>query len=143
MATHTLYRPQSWVQRLIGFLLAVVAFLVLASLLALAITGAHYELTRTTRADVEAMVKAEVPERATTEQVYSFFESRNIEDTGVKPFAGDEQRLVDAGVAPGTPVISGTFLNDGYAIKLRDVVVTFILDAEGLLQGYLVYETGR
>jgi hypothetical protein len=143
MATRTLHRRESWFARLLSFLLALVAMAVLAALLALAVTGAHYELTRTTRSDVEAMIAAELPERASDEQIFDFLEARGIAHNGVQPSAVNDARLLEAGLPSGTMTITGTVRNDGYAVRLRDVVVTFVLDAEGLLHGYVVYETTR
>jgi hypothetical protein len=143
MATHTIYRPESWPSRVIGWLITIVALLVVATILVVSVASGHYELTRTTRGDVEKMIAAELPERASTDQIFDFLEAHEMKYSGVQPSDAEDTRSLDAGVPTGTMTITGTLRNDGYAIKLRDVVVSFFLNAEGLLDGYLVYEVGR
>jgi hypothetical protein len=72
-----------------------------------------------------------------------FFDAHGATHTGVLRSEANDQRLIDAGFPTGTWTVTGSFLNEGYAIKLRDVVVTFVFDAEGILDGYVVYERGR
>jgi hypothetical protein len=135
--------PTPWPLRLLGWLFGLFALLVVAAFLAIGATGAYYELTRTTDGDVEALIESDLPERATTEQILRFLEANAMVHEGVRASTADDTRLVEAGVAPGTMTITGTLLNDGYALQLRDVEVKFILDAERKLQGYLVYEVAR
>ena len=144
MTTQAVYKwPESWPSRIIGWLIALVAFLVLAALLAVCVTAGYYELTRTKSSDVETMISAELPERANTDQIFDFFEAHGMTYGSARPSTSEDQKPANAGVPEGTMTITGTLPNDGYAIRLRDVEVWFILDSEGLLDGYLVYEVGR
>jgi hypothetical protein len=144
MATHTLYRSHvPWQFRLLGWFCLTAAMLVVVAFAAIVSTGAYYEFSRTTGGDVEAMIERDLPARATTEQIIFFLETHEIARGDVQPSAASDKKLLDAGVPTGTPTISGRVSNDGIALQLRDVVVSFTLDAEGLLDDYFVYEVGR
>jgi len=144
MTTRTVYEwPTPWPDRLIGWLLTAVAVMVVAAILAVCATGGYYELTRTKDSEVEGMIEAELPERATTDQISRFFEAHGIANGSIRPSAAEDRKLLEAGVPLGTMTISGMVRNDGYAIQLRDVMVWFILDANGLLESHLVYEAVR
>ena len=144
MTTHALYRRLApWPFRLLGWLFVVAALLIVAALLAVGGTGAYYEVTRTKAGDIEAMIEEDLSRVATTDQVLFFLDSHDIEHGAVRPSTDEDRRLLEAGVPAGTMTISGIVRNDGYALQLRDVVLWFILDDEGLLEGHLVYEVGR
>jgi len=144
MTTHALYRgPTPWPFRLLGWLFAAVALVIVAALLAVGATGAYYEMTRTKAGEIEAMIEEGLPRVATTDQVLRFLDSHSIEHGAVRPSTGEDRGLLEAGVPTGTMTISGVVRNDGYALQLRDVVVWFILDEEGLLEAHLVYEVAR
>jgi hypothetical protein len=144
MATHTLYRrPVPWPFRALGWSLLAASLLVVVAFAAIVGSGGYYELTRTTDGEVRGVIERDLPARATTEQILLFLDAQGIEHGDVRLSDGQDTALLDAGVPVGTPIIIGRIRNDGYALQLRDVVVAFILDVEGLLDDYVVYEVGR
>jgi hypothetical protein len=120
-----------------------IAMLIVIAFAAIVGTGAYYELTRTTDGDIKGMVERELPVGATSDQIFFFLDTHNIQHGDVRLSAAEDKKLLDAGIPTGTPTISGIIRNDGYALQLRDVIVSFILDDEGRLDEYVVYEVGR
>jgi hypothetical protein len=144
MATHTLYRsPTPWPFRLLGWSLLAASVLIVVAFASLVATSGYYELTRTTDGDAKGMIERDLPQRATTEQVIFFLDSHAIDHGDLRLSAAEDTKLLDAGVPTGTPTITGIIHNDGYALQLRDVVVSFVLDAEGIVDDVVVYEVGR
>jgi hypothetical protein len=142
--TQTLYRrPVSWPFRLLGWLCLTTALLIVLGFAAFVGTSAYYEFTRTTSGDVKGMIERDLAKNATTDQILLFLTTHGIQHGEVQPSTDDDRKLLDAGVPTGTPTITGMIPNDGYALQLKDVVVTFVLDAEGRLDDYVVYEVGR
>jgi hypothetical protein len=144
MTTRTLPGPRtSWLSILINWLIALVALAVVVTIVLVCAASGYYELNRTTGDDVETMIAAELPQGATTDQLNRFLQAHAFTETATRPITSNDTKVIDRGVPEGTTTITGTLLNDGYAILLRDVEVWFFLNAEGLLDGYLVFEVGR
>jgi len=144
MATRTLgRRPTLWPFRLFGWLFLLVLVLGLMAVVAVLGSGIYYEQTRTTAGDVEGMIEAELHNASSTDQLIRFLDRHRIEHGAVGPVDAEDPRLKDADVPDGATAISGIIRNDGYSLELVDVRMTFILDAEGTLEDWVVYEVHR
>jgi hypothetical protein len=105
--------------------------------------GSYYEFTRTSAGDVRGMIEENVPADATTDQVLFFLDSRDIERSPIRPADPSHERLQDVDLPDGATTVSAIIRNDGYSVELVDVEMIFVLDAEGRLAEYIVYETRR
>lgn len=144
MVTRNLARqPLPWQFRLLGwFLFGTVALIVTGGLAAIGVET-YYELTRTKAADVEALIEERLPRGASTDQVFSFLDSRGIEHGPVGPADLEDHALQEYGLVAGTMTVEAMVRNDGYSLSLTDIEITFILDERGLLRDYVVREVGR
>ncbi len=144
MATRTLHRrPVPWPFRLLGWLVLSAALLGVLAFAALVGSATYYELTRTKAGDVEGWIAEDLRKGNSTDQVMRFLDERGITHGAVEPSAADDARLRDAEVPPGTLTITGTIRNDGYSLSYKDVVVTFVFNAEQQLEKWFVYEVDR
>ena len=144
MVTRTLGRkPLSWPFKVIGWLVLGVTILVLVGLAAGAGAGMYYEVTRTTAGDVDGMIEAELRNGSTTNQVVAFLDRHRIEHGAVEPANAADPRLEDVDVPEGASTVSGMIRNDGYSLRLVDVQMTFVLNAEGKLEDWVVWEVKR
>ena len=144
MVTRTLGRaPLSWPFKVVGYL--VLAIVVLVLLAGAVVSGAvvYYELTRTTAGDLDGMIEAELHSESSTDQVVRFLDSQGIEHGAVVPVDVGDPRLKDASVPEGATTVSGIIRNDGYALEHVDVRFTMIMEADGTLEDWVVWEVKR
>lgn len=106
-------------------------------------SGIYYELTRTKAADVESMIEERLPRGASTDQIFTFLESRSIEHGAVGPADLEDRALQEYGLVAGTMTIDAVVRNDGYSLAHTDIEITFIIDERSLLKDWVVREVGR
>lgn len=144
MVTNTLNRrPIPWPYRLFGWFVLTLTLLTLLALAAGVGVVSYYDLTRTSAGDVRGMIESDLPEDAKTSQVLYFLDSNEIQHGPVEPANTDNPRLRDMELQPGSMTISGFIRNDGYALELKDVEMIFVLDVNGQIVDYVVYEVTR
>jgi hypothetical protein len=118
---------------------------VLALLAGVVVSGTvvHYEMTRMTAGDLEGMIEAELHSESSTDQVVRFLDSHDIEHGAVVPVEVGDPRLKDASVPEGATMVSGIIRNDGDALEHTDVRFTLIMEADGTLEDWVVWEVKR
>ncbi len=97
-------------------------------------------LDRTTVAEVESMVGQNLAPGATTEEVFAFLDSRDIDHGSVRPVDGSSY-LLEKGYDPDVQVIGAWIYGTSTSFIIQgDIQIFFILDEDGLLKEYLVRE---
>jgi hypothetical protein len=146
MATRTYGRRSvAWPLRLLGWVVSItlVVLIMAATVAAFVAVGAtaYYELTRTQADEIESKIQQRLPVGVSSAEVMAFLDSEGIQHGPVEASSGTDLQLLYEGVPKGTTVINGTVINDGYSVELVDVRMAFVLDANGNLERYVVYES--
>jgi hypothetical protein len=145
MVTRTLGRkPLSWPFKVIGWSVFGAVLLGLAAFAAFVGTGMYYELTRTTKGDVEGIIEADlVPGVSSADRAVALLDAKAIEHGRVGPVDVLDPQLRDMEVPDGATSVSGVIRNEGYALELVDVRFTIVFNAEGTVHDWVVWEVGR
>jgi hypothetical protein len=131
---------EHWVRRQLLLCLVVAAAAIALSVGLLGGLQLWWYLDQTTVAEVDTMISENLSAGATTEEIFAFLDSKDI-DYGSVGRAEYNSVLLDAGYSPDTMVIGAFIHNTSRDFFITgDIQIFFILDDDYRLKEYLVRE---